>query len=264
MTVPNELINPSPLSSLKNGLKPNDIIHRYCSLPELDSLLGGNLTLTSPLRWTEGDPFEHPLFRASLIGIDGKPHDITRWGKQFHCQSWTLNEESDVMWRLYGEDASGVRISARAEGLLFQAYNSHSLFEHGEYLKVQLGIVRYLPELELKEILMNEFKSLIAPENADNGVLESLFLKREAYQLENEVRLVANDGSNLGNRKTGRVTAPLIDLHWISEIKFGPRMDQERFENYRNQLVQLDFDASKVRQSNLYGPLSYVIDLSKK
>lgn len=261
MTVPNELINPSHFDLL-NGLKKDDMLHRYCSLAEFNCLLDGKLSLTCPFNWTENDPFEHPLFRAKLIGKNGKPHDISQWGRQFHCQSWTLITESDTMWRLYGQNAAGVRISTRAADLLFQAYNSHSLREHKEYLKVKLGIVTYLPEDDLKQKLIDEFRSMISADSMDDGILESLFFKRQAYHLESEVRLVANDASNLGDQTSGRLLAPLVNFNWITEVLFGPAMKIEDFAYYKHKLIKLGIPSEKIRKSNLYGDLVYDIDLS--
>lgn len=168
------------------------------------------------------------------------------------------------MWRLYGQNAAGVRISAKAKDLLFQAYNSHDLLTKHEYFKVKLGRVLYLEEEKLREKLLDEFIEFIAPENADDGVLDSLFYKRKAYHTENEVRLVANDGSNLGDRETGRLYAPLINLNWISEITFGPRMSEKDYDENKQKLLKAGIDESKIKLSALYGRLHYTIDLSKK
>ncbi len=81
MTIPNELIHPSPFDLL-NDLDGKDIIHRYCNLAEFDALLEKKLTLTCPNNWSQSDPFENPIFKADLIKTNGERHDMSRWSKQ--------------------------------------------------------------------------------------------------------------------------------------------------------------------------------------
>ena len=104
MTHPNELINPSIFDYL-NGLQESDQIHRYCSIEELYRLVRGKLTLTCPFRWD--DPFESPLLRAKLINRDGKRVPLQEAGRKLYCQSWTLEKESDSMWKLFGSQGKG-------------------------------------------------------------------------------------------------------------------------------------------------------------
>ena len=63
MTRPTELIHPSSFDYL-NGLKEDDLVHRYCSIAELYSIVREKLTLTCPFAWD--DLFENPLMRAKL------------------------------------------------------------------------------------------------------------------------------------------------------------------------------------------------------
>ena len=147
MTRPNWLITSWNFDYL-NGLQGSDQIHRYCSIEEFYSIVRGKLTLTCPFRWD--DPFESPLLRAKLINRVGKPIPLQEAGRKLYCQSWTLEEESDAMWKLFGSQGKGVRITARPEHLLFQACNAYNI-EINEAVYTKVGKVLYLDEKELRK-----------------------------------------------------------------------------------------------------------------
>ncbi len=259
MTRPTE---PTPLSQsdFLNGLQGINQIHRYCSLEELYSIIRGKLTLTCPFNWD--DQFENPLFRAELINRNGMPVPLQKAGHKLYCQSWTLEEESDAMWKLFGNRGKGVRITAKSWDLLFQAYNSYDI-ENFEAVYTKIGKVRYLDEKELRQKFETDekFYKRFMKSNG-KGFFESLLFKRNAYSHEKEVRLIAHDfDGRFGNRETMRLEIPVCGCDWIECVTFGPAVDNDTYEAHRERLNKLGLSKQKIDASTLYGELYYTIDL---
>ena len=263
MTRPYELINQSP-SDLLNGLLGSDQIHRYCSIEELYSTVRGKLMLTCPFKWE--DQFENPLFRAKLINRDGKPVPLQEAGRKLYCQSWTLEEESDAMWKLFGSGGKGVRITAKSWDLLFQAYNAYDI-ENNEAVYTKIGKVLYIDETELRELFETEdkfYKRFMEPNG--KGFNESLLFKRKAYLYEKEARLIAHDfDGRFGCSETMRLEmeTPHRGCDWIEHVTFGPAVESATYETHRKKLTKLGLSNEKISSSTLYGKLHYTIDLRK-
>lgn len=261
MTRPSELIHPSPLDYL-NGLKEDDLIHRYCSIAELYSIVRERLTLTCPFAWD--DLFENPLMRAKLTSSKGEEIDLKAAGRRLFCQSWTLNDEADGMWKLYGNRGTGVRISARAKDLYFHAYNSHD-FDRNEAVITKIGRIKYIDELELRNKFENEaeFVERFMKLNCE-GYYESLLYKRKAYAEENEVRLIAHDfDSRFSCQRTLRLELPTKGHDWIENVTLGPAIDIDTAEAHCDRLTNLGFPKEKIKASTLYGALEYTINLKR-
>lgn len=264
MTHSKELVNPSSYDLL-NGLCGSDLIHRYCSIEELYSIIRGKLTLTCPFKWE--DQFENPLFRAKLIKRDGKPVPLQEAGLKLYCQSWTLEEESDAMWKLFGSGGKGVRITAKSWDLLFQASNAYDT-KINEAVYTKIGKVLYLDETELRKKFESEdefYKRFMQPN--DEGFNESLLFKRKAYLYEKEARLIAHDfDGRFGCSETMRLEmeTPCLGCDWIENVTFGPAVDPDTYEAHRERLTtRLGLSEEKIGSSTLYGKLQYTIDLRK-
>lgn len=261
MTRPLELIHPSSFNYL-NGLKENDLVHRYCSIAELYAIVREKLTLTCPFAWD--DLFENPLMRAKLTNRKGEDIDLEAAGRKLFCQSWTLNDESDSMWKLYGNRGEGVRISARAKDLYFQAYNSHD-FDRNEAVFTKIGSIEYLDETELRNKFENEeeFVDRVMKLNCE-GYYESLLYKRKAYSSENEVRLIAHDfDGRFSCPRTLRLELPTRGCDWIESVTLGPAIDIDTAEAHRDKLTNLGFPNDRLKTSTLYGALQYSINLKR-
>jgi hypothetical protein len=257
-----EMLNPSFLD-YKNELSEDDILNRYCSIAELYQTVKGSLSLSCPFSWD--DPFENWLFRAKLIGSKGNNIDLHAAGTKFYCQSWTLNDESDAMWRLYASRNNGVRISTTTSKLYFEAYNAYDIdLEPHEFVQTKIGKVIYKDEIQIREEIGSPlaFKDRFMELNCE-GHYDSLLIKRLPYKFENEVRLIAHDfDGRFGCTETTRLAMPIGHASWIESITFGPETDDDTFIAHQSRLIDLGIDKVKIERSNLYGPLSYTINLS--
>ena len=50
---------------------------------------------------------------------DGAQIPIRDTGQRLYCQCWTLEDESDAMWKLYGRSSTGVCVTTSVNDLLF-------------------------------------------------------------------------------------------------------------------------------------------------
>ena len=249
-----------PLSSYLNEISGDTLIRRYCSISEIYSIAKKELTLTCPFYWD--DPFENPMFRADFILPEGKRIELQEEGEKLFCQSWTMDEESDAHWRLYGSHSNGVCITTSVRDLLFHAYNAFDI-SNNDFVPVKIGKVIYLTEAEIAEYYQSNDKFVQEfTESNCSGYYRSLLIKRQAYKYENEVRLIAHDfDAKHGCNESHRLTVPLTSLNWIKNISFGPSIDSDTYEAHRARLSGLGLHAKLVSQSQLYGLLSYKVDL---
>ena len=261
MNCSNDPTNPS-IHDYLNCLKTSDQIHRYCSIRELYNMVRGKLTLTCPFAWT--DKFENPLFRAILINRNGKHVPLQEAGRKLYCQSWTLEEESDAMWKLFGSLGNGVRVTARTSNLFFHAFNGYNI-EKNEAVFTKIGKVLYLDETELRKKFepKDEYYRRFMKSSGE-GYYESLLFKRKPYSYEKEVRLIAHDfDGRFGCSETMRLEIPVCGRGWIKHVTFGPAVDNDTFKAHRKRLTKLGLLKSKIGLSQLYGNLRYTIDLSQ-
>lgn len=254
------LVKPSKFDYL-NGLNEDDTIYRYCSIFELYRVINKKkLTLVCPFSWE--DLFENPLMRAELVNRKGQKIDLGAEGKKLFCQCWTLENESNAMWKLYGYQGKGVRISAKVSDLYFQAYNSYNI-EANEAVYTKIGKIEYLDESELKRKFENEeqfYKKLM--ESNCEGYYESLLYKRKAFSDEKEVRLIAHDfDQRFSCQSSLKLELSIKTYDWIKTVTLGPAMDEFTAEAYYNELVKLGFPGCKIEKSSLYEKLNYTISL---
>jgi hypothetical protein len=207
------------------------------------------LTLVAPDLWD--DPFENFLAKCpvSVGGMTGVR--IDGLFKNFYGQCWTLNPESDAMWRIYSPNKDGARVSTTA-GRLFRAiYDPHN---PSASMSFYIGSVGY----ESEGVLRRHFED---PANASGAALDStgrgqamtLFLKREEFKHEAEVRLLYRfnkDGcSDQRPEKIWQFTIDPNDL--FQDVLFDPRMDIADFTKESKELQTLGC-SRPIGKSTLY------------
>ena len=251
--------NPSTYDYL-NDLEASDQIHHYGKIDELYSIVRGKLRLTCPFKWE--DKYENPLFRADLTNQDGIPVPLREAGRKFYCKSWTLGEESVAMWKLYGCQGKGVRVTVKSSDLLFQAQKAYDITKN-EAVYTKIGKVRYLDEAKLRKKYepVDEFLRRFGKPNSE-GSFESLLFKLKEYSTENEVRLISHDfDGRFGCSEEMEMSVDGCDL--IEHVIFGPKVDRDAYEIHRNRLDELGLLKEKIGLSQLCGKLQYPIDLRK-
>lgn len=80
-------------------INENSIVYRIFSLDRFHEMFTKNrLTLVHPRLWD--DPFENFLFSATL-SVEGVPVSTSQIQNELYGLCWTINQESDAMWRIY-------------------------------------------------------------------------------------------------------------------------------------------------------------------
>ena len=106
--------------------------------------------------------------------------------KSVYAQCWCRRGVSDAMWRIYSPDHLGVRIKTTKTELQNQLANSPSKVAG---CRTRVSLVKYMRQSDLNkelEKLVKELQVNYRPLKA----LSSLFLKRNAFSHEAEVRAV--------------------------------------------------------------------------
>jgi hypothetical protein len=175
------------------------------------TLLETNTTSLARIRDWE-DTWEVPLAKLPVQSDDG-PISNRHYSifETMYGQCWSLNEESDAMWRIYSPQREGVVIQTSVkrfrliQGLLFGA----------------LGPVTYYGDL--KQALEE------AAQHREYQIFTEAFLKRRAFEHEREVRLVTCDDPRCVEHRRSKGTTRLefsIDpVQFLEGIRIDPRAD---------------------------------------
>lgn len=234
----------------ENKVEEHTPVYRVFSKQRLlEMFTNKKLTLLTPRKWD--DPFENFLAKCKAT-VDGVPNiDISGLFKNFYGQCWTLNPESDAMWRIYSHTKDGARVSTTAGRLLRSIYNPSDPFAAMSYY---IGSVGYETEPDLRKLFEH-------PENASGAALDAtgrgqamtLFLKRTEFKHEAEVRLLYQfNKDGCSDQRPEDIWQ--FDIHpneLFDDVLFDPRMDEAIFPAEEQRLRTLGF-AKSVKQSTLY------------
>lgn len=196
--------------------------------------------LVRPKLWD--DPFENYILKATATLPSGEKG---RFGfrDELYGQCWTLDRESDAMWRIYSSDKSSVRIRSRIN-LLFKSL--YSEVDDLPGLSVFVGKVKYESQKSMIKKLA-DVSDVLDP--SGRGVASTLLMKREEFRHEKEVRLIFN---NISDSKHGDIFHYKFDpLQLIDEITFDPRMNDDLVDAFEHYLLDLNF-TRKINKSPLY------------
>ena len=163
-----------------------------------------SLHFSSPTTWL--DPFEKTFQHR-------RSHAI-------FAQCWSKTAVSDAMWRIYSPQATSVRIRTTRTKLA-SALRTASFSGQVRWF---LDDVEYLSTSKLTSRLLR-LRQLIQPSFDLQAAMRGLFLKREAFDYESEVRALIHceDDDLVPNRRHVRVA---VDPHVLIEsIMFDPRAD---------------------------------------
>lgn len=200
-----------------SGLNSNDKIYRYMSLSSFLYLLEfKSLVFTKIIEWD--DSWELPSSKLPVINVSGKEiEEEQSISDELFAQSWTLNNYSDAMWRIYSEKMEGIMI-----GTSVNKFNNISNLYIGF-----IGKVLYYKHLVdgVKEI---------TDKNELPYDLGDAFLKRDAFKHEEEVRIITANRDNFIENPIDNNLSNLkfeIDLNdFIEDIILDPRTTNHNCE----------------------------------
>lgn len=207
------------------------------------------LTLAAPHKWD--DPFENFLAKCKA-DFDGIPNvGIELLFRNFYGQCWTLNPESDAMWRIYSPNKDGARVKTTVGRLFRSIYNPNNTFATMSYF---IGSVCYKTEDEIRKIFEDPNNaSGLTFDQTGRGQALPFFIKREAFSHEQEVRLLFrfNEEGNKEQRSEEFWPFDINPNDLFDEVTFDPRMSDGDVRNLTNSLRSSGF-AKPINQSILY------------
>jgi hypothetical protein len=211
-------------------------LYRIVSFDRAVQLLKSNeLYFAHPSEWD--DPYEQGLQHKNS-------HDI-------FAQCWCRKAQSDAMWRIYSPHGVGVRIGTTRKRLRDALAKAKE--EQGIWFKIQS--VQYLYQEELQFKLRDSAKALQAEYSLVTAVAP-LFLKRNAFSHEAEVRAVIHVPGNDNDAKRKGVTVK-VDAHaLLRSIWLDPRAPSAYVEAFTYYLKRKLKFTGTVEKSGLYAALS--------
>jgi len=216
----------------------------------LYSLQNKCLTLKRPTTWD--DPFENVLLNSTFRNSSGNPIEFG-FRDRIYGQCWTLDEESDAMWRIYSPEMDGAKVKSSPKRLL-NALMSH---RHQGFPEVEcfIGKVEYKSVDQLSKTDMTGLSKANG-----SGIAKTFLYKRCEFAHEREIRLLlCNHTSKEYDEDTYNFS---IDPAVIfDEIVLDPRMDPELVAAFEDAIRKKGFGI-EVSQSKLYRrPDKLIIDV---
>ena len=180
------------MSMENNGLAIDDWdapIYRTYSLEYALALFkSGTNGLVHPSRWD--DPFENFFLKNGAVDENGNLVALDEVHKDFYGQCWTIEEESDALWRIYSQTKGGVCISTTIRKLFESFYNPTDPYASQKYF---IGRVKYVTRDELDDFIDNISFLDKSMGGQAKSIAETFLIKRKAFEHEKEIRLLFYD-----------------------------------------------------------------------
>ena len=226
----------SSLNCNAYGFDADTTIVRYISaeryLAMIESGKGFN-ELSLVTRWD--DPYEAFLLRNRSAQTESLYSSLQR----YYGQSWMLKCpeksecvhgntcESDILWRAYCPNRDGVRVETTVGQLL--KFFKRNFKDDAEGFSVCIGRISYLPKNQVMRLCDNG-------DGDGDALMESLFVKRVEFAVENEIRIVLNAPHDfVRSCNGGSVTfehggCRVQGCDFIESVLVDPRMPRHRAE----------------------------------
>lgn len=196
------------------------------------------LHFTSPRSWD--DPYER------FLNHRGSQHVF--------AQCWCKRSVSDAMWRIYSSDFSSLRISTTREKLM----QVGARIKATSVAKYKLQDVEYRKENDLHlalEKIAEELHEKFSMEKA----MEALFIKRDAFDFESEVRAIAFLQPSRNEIASTALRVGVDPHNFVESITFDPRADPAYIKVVTFFLRKSINFTGKIFQSSLYRSREIVI-----
>jgi len=162
----------------------------------------------------------------------------------YYGQCWSYNEDSDAMWRIYSNKMDGVRIKTSISKIYNQILRSYL---PGPYLSIpSIGNVRYLSNTGLQKWQkMHKAQPFI---NTIDAIQESIFIKRNPFKHENEIRVIFSTECSPQNilllqqlhaSTDDAIYLPINIEDFIEEIALDPRLNDSQFLSKKKSLLKI-------------------------
>lgn len=229
------------------GLTADTELYRYVSLKSFISFVEtGRIVFTNVNAWS--DEWEVILSKLPTENEDGKlVYPLYSFHEDIFCQSWSLKQESDAMWRIYSEAETGLKIAT-----------SVGKFE----------MIEEIRECHVEQVVyFEDIDQLLQLSSAHSSPFRDALFKRDVFDHECEVRVLIH-GQSLDHFETGRELTHVSFAVPVSEFIQGITLDP-RADDWFVDAISMYCDriglAPKPVKSNLYEPDPHLrLELVKK
>lgn len=216
-----------------DDLNENTSLFRFMDLKQFLALIEKKKTyLTRIIEWE--DPWEAPLRNLPTSREGSLEHSLYSSDEDIYGQCWT-RVETDAMWRIYSPNKDGIMIETKVKKI----NNLNNL------PRSCLAPIQYFDKLKngIEELQQKKYPQLY----------HSVFLKRRAFEHENEVRLVANyQHENIERKHSPKIIEiPIDPIEFIISVTVDPRADEWYVETVRLYCKRFGFKFI-VHKSDLY------------
>lgn len=245
-------------------LKEKDLdkkIYRIFSFQRLKEIFDEQkLTLVKPKLWD--DPFENFILNSTGILPDGRCCSFA-FRDHYYGQCWSLNKESDAMWRIYSPNKDGVKVQTTIRKLFSPIFQNAGIDYKADgtpyNLSAFIGKVKYAKSKALIEMLNDtgRMNSKIFDQTGW-GQASTFFFKRIPFKHEQEVRIIY-DAQNGYSSDLYKVDINPFEV--FERIVFDPRMPEDNYNHHRAEVKSWGYTKSII-QSGLYKLRNFKIRLN--
>lgn len=210
------------------------------------------------------DVYELFLFKQkyfSKVSNQTLPVDMDAVSHAIYGQSWSLQKESDALWRIYSPDHLSVKIHTTTDKLIAEMQKCGLSKSH---FIAYLGGVKYYSLKELQNQISRYVNYGILLEET---MAYSLFDKRNALSYEKEFRIVVVQATQtqIVNNKVNLPIYPFIQLdinpvNFIDDVFFDYRLDDDQFNGMKCSIQKL-LPSARISKSSLgkFNSKTYII-----
>lgn len=237
-------------------------IYKYIPFKYLKLMIqNSNLYFGKVSSWE--DVYENWFLKEQMVLSSGEKGRATDLIQGVFGQSWTLQEESDAMWRIYSKldrtlhdylDDTAVRIKTTARKLYNVIYANDEDFNTS-----YIGAVKYLSQNDF--LKMQDSLSPLNPLDLSEVFVKSYFFKRAPFEHEKEVRPILIYSPKHENFGKDGVSFDIDFDNLIDEMVTDPRLTPDEYRTVRGQLIGLGAKSDKIRNSELYNIPPHIIHL---
>ncbi len=224
-----------------------EFLYRIYTLTRFIDFQNNDFVFVSPTKWH--DPYEKAFIEAKYFNNGTsyfhplKPSDVHR----LYAQCWTASKQTEAMWRGFAPHEDGVMVKM---GVLELYALLDLILKRGSY-DFHIGKVNYEDSRQLYLIKSDRrVWDSIAQKSINQYTLGLLLKKREAFNYENEFRILAV--KKQGKNKHVCVTFKVENLlDYVEYLKFDPRMGDSLFEFVKSKIIA-EYPNIEIHKSGLY------------
>lgn len=208
--------------------------------------------LVLPTMWK--DPFENVILRAEVRTKTGEKGRFD-FHDDVYGQCWTLETANNAMWQIYSRDEDAIRVRTTVGKLIKSLRAANADWADTACF---IGRVKYLSDKELQKFGTSIFSSGLSAE----AVAKSLIVKRNAYNYENEVRLIYFEPSRT-KHPDGVFKYDLDPLSLIDQAMVDGRVPYEEYKPIKEEIMKrTGLKDHQIKRSLLYRqPKDFVVEI---